>query len=65
MTFEQAHTKLNVQQIDDVAAEMEKWHPAVLGAMLKAVYRAYKKRVLAPHQDFLGVLRAISKKEGI
>ena len=52
MTFEEAYELLNQLRTDEVAMEMDNWHPAILGEMLKAVAAAKRLRYPWYHEDY-------------
>jgi hypothetical protein len=63
MTFEEAMQALNRHQIAEVAAEMVKWHPVILGNMILAVAAAKKVRYLGEHPGYADPLAAALKSE--
>ena len=64
MTFEEAYEELNSRNIDKVAEQMKRWHPAVLGMMLEAVHKARNMRYLSPHPDYDNVLWKLAQQRG-
>lgn len=58
MNFDEAHDKLNDQDLAAVAAEMLDWHPRILGSMLMAVQSATTARYLSPHPHYHASLLA-------
>lgn len=61
--FEQAKTLLENGFSTDVADQMDKWHPAVLGEMIRAVDAAKQRRRSSSHRDYLEPLFKAYERE--
>ena len=63
MDFKEAHDTLNRMAYRDVAAQMEDWHPAILGEMLRAVQEAKLRRYPGYHPDYYNPLAQAYQNE--
>jgi len=63
MTFDEAYEQLNRFDITSVAAQMQTWHPAILGQMILAVQAAKQRRYLGPHPNYAGPLHLCAERE--
>ncbi len=65
MSFDDAYNELNTGDIEKVIAQMDDWHPSILGEMLKAVDAARQRRFPGYHPDYDDALVALRPAKAV
>ena len=62
-TVIELQSALNINQVDKVAEALRSFHPTILGQLLRAVDKAYRLRVRAPHPDYVDAVRELTDQQ--